>query len=121
MTTFAKQFTQWAQKGYFRDWKRYPERLDFVAGAIRAELSGLGAYDEIGSTELLRRLVPDADKKTQDYFVSGVHHVRETTKLLEGWFYRGTPNGGTFGKPSVKWINKSARGNLDANLEDMLK
>ena len=83
------------------DW-RSSEATAAVVEHVETVLGGLSQGETIGSTRLLRLLMPNATDKENKSLLSHLYGER-TKEMLEGYYSRGKPNGGTFGKPSVHW------------------
>jgi hypothetical protein len=89
---------------------------------VQTALESLPQEDApIGTTRLLHLVMPLATEVQQKAILSHIYNAR-VAGLLDGWFVRGKPTGGTFGKPSIKWHAPEAKPAMtDAQRRDWMR
>ena len=100
----STHFQLWADKGFFTDWKRKPERVEWVRALTVQFCRRIPADKYWSTTELITTMLPDINQKALNYLVSGLHFMR-SNKMLDGCMRYGPANARTFGRPSIQWIN----------------
>ncbi len=114
----------WASKGHFTDWERKIERSTGLRAEIVFACQGIPAGEAWTTTALIASIHPKASKKAKDYWCNGAQYMRRHN-LIPGFWRFGPPNKGTFGRPSVLWINPSAppmdEHEAEADLAELLK
>lgn len=109
----------WAMKGHFTNWERMLERRTALFQELNFHCRSIEPGASITTTQLLDRCHPTASHKAKDYWCNGAQYLRRQ-KLVDNLWRYGRPNGRTFGKPAVLWVNPDAPPE-SLTLEDMLK
>jgi hypothetical protein len=114
-----KQFLEWSHAGHFTDWSRKPDRRAGLQEIMRRALADLKPGEQIGTTELFRRIWgvdPSRDpehNKCMGYFVSGLMWLRKNG-LLNGCYIQDTmPTPRSFGHKRIWWTNPVATNGLE--------
>lgn len=100
----TEKFQAWANKGHWSNWERRPSQTEDLRFLVTKALERMGIDEQIGSSQLVDRILPDLNDIGRTYITVGLNHLRKKG-LLDGCFIRGPKNPRTFGNPSIIWVN----------------